>query len=187
VRELAVAAAYAAAAGVLVFIMPFALAQHPSFGGGGYAAAAPVAPLILPTEASSAERMVTLIGGWNMFLEHPIFGAGLGAFRNLNILATSGIPLVIHSTALWLLAELGLVGFLIFAVPGFYVWFSQWRLATRDDAAAIITLCFLGFAVMSGPADMVYQRTFWLMVGAALAVPLLQEARSGDASAPLPG
>jgi len=25
--------------------------------------------------------------------------------------------------------------------------------------------------VMSGPADMVYQRTFWLLIGAALAMP----------------
>jgi hypothetical protein len=72
-------------------------------------------------------------------LDHPVFGAGLGAFRNQMILTLDGLPLVIHSTAVWLLAELGIVGFLIFAES-----FT--------------------------PGDMLYQRTFWLLIGAALAV-----------------
>ena len=52
---------------------------------------------------------MTLVGGWKLFVGHPLFGAGLGAYRHEDILASSRIPLVIHSTALWLLAELGLV------------------------------------------------------------------------------
>jgi O-antigen ligase len=170
ILDLVVALISALAAACVIFFIPVVVAHLPSLSS---AAAVSVRPQLIPTEASSAERFVTIIGGWKMFLEHPIFGAGLGAFRNLHILATSGIPLVIHSAPLWLLAELGLVGFLIFAIPGFYVWFSEWRLAARDPAAAIIALCFVGFAVMSGPADMVYQRTFWLIVGASLAVPQL--------------
>jgi O-antigen ligase len=127
-------------------------------------------PEIIPAVSSSAERLTTLVGGWKLFVEHPIFGAGLGAFRNEHILAASGIPLVIHSTALWLLAELGLVGFLIFAAPAVYICFTEWRRAARDQTSALIILCFVGFSIMSGPADMVYQRTYWLMLGAALAV-----------------
>jgi uncharacterized membrane protein YbhN (UPF0104 family) len=176
-REVLGSFGFAIAVVAIVALIPIAsdhLASPASIHGQ---VAGSALPAILPTEASSTERLVTLSGGWKMFLEHPIFGAGLGAFRNLNILATSGIPLVIHSTALWLLAELGLLGFLVFAIPGFYIWASEWRLAARDPTAAIITLCFVGFAVMSGPADMVYQRTFWLLIGAALAVPrLLREA-----------
>jgi O-antigen ligase len=128
-------------------------------------------PGITPSNASTQERLVSIVGGWKLFVEHPIFGAGLGAFRNELILATSGIPLLIHSTALWLLAELGLVGFLAFAVPAIHVWMTEWRRAPHDQAAAIVALCFLAFAVMSGPADMVYQRTFWFVIGAALALP----------------
>jgi hypothetical protein len=182
IRDLVAAVGCAVVAGVLVLLLQI-LAPYLPFGGAEYGAE-PVVPHIFPTEASSSERLLTLVGGWKMFADHPIFGAGLGAFRNLNILATSGIPLVIHSTALWLLAELGLLGFLIFAIPGFYVWFSQWRAVRSDPAAAIIAFCFLGFAVMSGPADMVYQRTFWLMVGAALAVPRPIESGSEAAIAP---
>jgi hypothetical protein len=126
---------------------------------------------IVPSGASTHERMSTIIGGWKLFIAHPIFGAGLGAFRNENILAASGIPLVIHSTALWMLAELGLVGFLTFSVPAVYVWVTEWHHAHLEPESAIIALCFVAFAVMSAPADMFYQRTFWLLIGAALALP----------------
>lgn len=139
-------------------------------------------PAILPSGASTDERLVTLIGGWKLFVGHPLFGAGLGAFRNQMILASSGIPLVIHSTALWLLAELGLIGFLAFAVPGTYVWVTEWRRASYERVSAFTVLCILAFAVMSGPADMVYQRTFWLMIGAALALPNFQRDRANSRS-----
>jgi O-antigen ligase len=171
-REAAIGLVCAVAVAVLVTtILPLI--------GGSFSSGPEVSvqPLIVPTEASTAERWITIVGGWNLFLEHPILGAGLGAFRNQMILAKSGIPLVIHSTALWLLAELGLVGFLAFSVPGFYVWITEWRRAPREPASAVVALCFVGFAVMSGPADMVYQRTFWLLVGAALAVPRLKDSR----------
>ena len=105
-----------------------------------------------------------------MFLSHPVFGAGLGAFRNELILSTSGIPLIIHSTPVWLLAEMGIVGFAVFAVGALYVFFNEWRHARKDQASALIVLCFVAFAVMSGPADIFYQRTFWLLVGAGLAL-----------------
>jgi O-antigen ligase len=146
---------------------------------------ASVVPDIVPESGSTAERVESLIRGWGLFVEHPFFGAGLGAFNHLDIRTGGGIPLVIHSTPLWLLAELGLFGFLVFAIPGFYVWFSQGRLADRDPSAALISLCCMGLAVMSGPADMLYQRAFWLLIGAALAVPLLQQARPEKANAPL--
>jgi hypothetical protein len=126
---------------------------------------------IVPSSASTHERIITIIGGWNLFIAHPIFGAGLGAFRNEHILAASGIPLVIHSTAFWLLAELGLVGFLTFSVPAVYVWATEWFHARHQPESAVITLCFVALAVMSAPADMFYQRTFWLLIGAALALP----------------
>jgi hypothetical protein len=135
-------------------------------------------PPILQTPISIHERMLTIIGGLKLFLAHPFFGTGLGTFRNQNILATSGIPLLIHSTALWLLAELGIVGFLVFAVPFLYVFTTEWRHARTEKASTIIVLCFVAFAVMSGPADMLYQRTFWLLVGAALALIPQQSAHT---------
>ena len=128
-------------------------------------------PPIVPTESSTHERLVSIFGGLKLFAAHPIFGAGLGAFRNEMILGPNSVPLLIHSTAVWLLAELGLVGFLVFAVPASYVWVCEWLRGRQSQASAAVALCCVAFAVMSGPADMIYQRTFWLLIGAALAVP----------------
>lgn len=175
IREIALALGGSACIAVILTIGVPALFHIPAAGPG-----------IIPTEASTEERMMTLVGGWKLFLGHPIFGAGLGAFRHQDILATSGIPLVIHSTALWLLAELGAVGFLIFAISGTYVSATEWLRARResDPASAVIALCIVGFAIMSGPADMIYQRTFWLLMGTALALPRRQIGKE-DASAEL--
>ncbi|MEJ2625790.1 MAG: O-antigen ligase family protein [Pseudolabrys sp.] len=172
VRELATAFAGAAVfVGIVVavsFKMPSLMHHTHSAVSHGL-----IVPQFLPTHSSMSERFVSLVGAWKLFVSHPIFGGGLGAYVSQKNMTADGIPLVIHSTELWLLAELGLVGFLVFAILGGYVWFTEWRVAGVDSAAAVVALCFLGFAVMSVPADMLYQRTFWLVVGAALAVPRL--------------
>ena len=81
-----------------------------------------------------------------------------------------GTPLVIHSTPVWLLAELGVLGFVVFVGSAIYVFIRQWRYAPKEPGSALIILSFVAFAVMSGPADMLYQRTFWLVFGAGLAL-----------------
>lgn len=127
-------------------------------------------PSIVPSAASTEERMISILGGLKLFVEHPIFGAGLGAFRNQMIFVSSTQPLLIHSTAVWLLAELGIMGFLVFAIPATYAFANEWVYARKEQASALIVMCLVAFAVMATPADMLYQRTLWLVVGAALAV-----------------
>src|SRR5205085_10502708 len=122
-------------------------------------------PVVVPTQTSTLERVNSLVGGLELFAEHPIFGAGLGAFQNQKILTSNGLPLVIHSTAIWLLAESGIVGFLTFALPALYVFVSECRCARRDETSALIVLCLTAFAVMAAPADMLYQRAFWFVIG----------------------
>jgi O-antigen ligase len=129
----------------------------------------PVAPELIPNASSTHERLLSLVEGWKLFETAPLFGAGLGAFRNLGLEgSTKGIPLLIHSTALWLLAELGVIGFLVFAASFLRIFWQELKSRT-EEASAVAVLCLVGFAVMSGPADMLYQRTFWLLMGAALA------------------
>jgi hypothetical protein len=127
-------------------------------------------PEMVPSAASTEERLISILGGLKLFVEHPIFGAGLGAFRNQMIFVASPQPLLIHSTAVWLLAELGVVGLLVFAVPATYAFANEWVHARKETASMLIVLCFVAFAVMAAPADMLYQRTFWLFLGAGLAV-----------------
>jgi hypothetical protein len=166
-RETLLLAAGTAAVAALVAIMP-------ELSGATGATGAPAiqgAPEFMLASSSNQERMLTITGGLSLFADHPLFGAGLVAFRNQLILATSGIPLLIHSTAVWLLAELGLMGFLVFTASFIFVFVKEWNHARTEPTSALIVLCFVAFAVTSGPADMLYQRTFWLLIGAALALP----------------
>lgn len=121
--------------------------------------------------ANFAERMETLTGGLRLFYEHPLFGAGLGAYRNEAHPSTTGEPLVIHSTYIWLLAETGLFGLLAFVTPAAAVVMRELRRVRVDATAAAVVLCFVAMAIMGVPADMLYQRTFWILAGALLIVP----------------
>jgi hypothetical protein len=163
-REVALALAYAAGVALVAATLPYLFSKLLGIP------LQTLMPEIIPSAASSQERLFSIAEGLKLFVAHPIVGAGLGAFRSQLILATSGQPLLIHSTAVWLLAELGLVGFLAFMVPAIYVFANEWPLASKQQASALIVLCFVTFAVMASPADMLYQRTFWLLVGAALAM-----------------
>jgi hypothetical protein len=60
--------------------------------------------------------------------------------------------------------------FLAFVIPAIYVFVNEWKYARKKQASALIVLCFVAIGVMSGPADMLYQRTFWLLIGAGLAL-----------------
>jgi hypothetical protein len=114
---------------------------------------------------SFAERFKSLQGGLTLFVEHPLFGAGLGAYMNAQ--TQIGNPLVIHSTPLWLLAELGLTGFSVF------VWFG-WRVtrvtaSSQNSESKALLLIVIGFCTMAAVHDMMYQRSIWLLAGALLA------------------
>lgn len=127
------------------------------------------------TEGDSAyvpnsDRWMSFVGAIKMFLKHPIFGGGLGAF----VFAAEqkhGKFLIIHSTPLWLLAETGLVGFLVFAVPYVSVLHREIRESLKghaDSARILLVLSLLAFGVMSQVHDLMYQRAFWFLLGAAI-------------------
>jgi hypothetical protein len=136
-----------------------------------------VAPTVIVETTNTQGRLMSILGGWQLFLEHPLLGAGLGAFRNKLIMFQSDQPLLIHSTSVWLLAELGVVGLVTFATPAVFALVVELRRRYTDSAGQLIALCLIAFGVMSLPADMLYQRTFWLLFGAAL---MLKPAPSRD-------
>jgi hypothetical protein len=120
-------------------------------------------------ESSNAERMTSLVGGWHLVQSYPLFGAGLGAFIE-DFKRENGTALVIHSTPLWLAAELGIVGFTAFVIPFVRVLaFEFHRPAPRDQAGIFLILSLLAFGIISLAHDLLYQRALWLLAGAALA------------------
>jgi len=157
-REIATAALCALAI-VLLILAAAWLVGNTSFVG---------TPQIIVSTTNTEGRMLSILGGLQLFLQHPISGAGLGAFRNKLIFYSSDQPLLIHSTCVWLLAELGIVGLITFATPAISVLAAELRRRAADFAGQLLVLCLVAFGVMSLPADMLYQRTFWLLFGAAL-------------------
>ncbi|HXF90148.1 MAG TPA: lysylphosphatidylglycerol synthase transmembrane domain-containing protein [Xanthobacteraceae bacterium] len=83
VRAARVQVIAAAVASGAICVVGVWLAETAAQGATGH-----LFPPVLSTASSTQERIVTLLGGWRMFLEHPILGAGLGAFRNGQILSS---------------------------------------------------------------------------------------------------
>jgi Lysylphosphatidylglycerol synthase TM region/O-Antigen ligase len=123
--------------------------------------------LAVVSPGSDTEHMTSLIDGWAMFVSHPIFGAGLGAFMSQEI--QKGTPLVIHSTPLWLLAEMGLLGLLVMLAPIVRIFCCEMQHRKTDIAGRILVLIITAFAVVANVHEIMYQRAFWLLLGASLA------------------
>lgn len=137
----------------------------PDFSVGASAIALPVS-----SQESDSLRLTLLTASFDMWLKNPLFGAGLGAFYHESS-ELLGIDVIIHNTALWILAEFGVVGFALFAAP--FICIFKYALSgcgLRVVRNALIML-FLVFAVMSLFHEVFYQRIFWVFLGACIAVP----------------
>ncbi|MCX7311485.1 MAG: lysylphosphatidylglycerol synthase transmembrane domain-containing protein [Alphaproteobacteria bacterium] len=120
-------------------------------------------------ESVTLQHIQTVKDGLRMFLAHPLFGAGLGAYMELQTRLSSE-PQMIHSTLVWLLAEIGLAGTAVFLAAAWRLLIDALR--RRGDPAALLLLLILcSLAVMSLVHEMLYQRAFWLLLGAVLAMP----------------
>lgn len=129
-------------------------------------------------DSSNVERFTSWKGAFELFREYPVFGAGLGAY----VIGQADQPKdkvhIIHSTALWLLAEFGLIGFLVFSFPAFRLLMQEGKEIGDDPVSTFIVLTLIAFAAMSIAHEMLYQRAFWMLLGAGLAyVPALPVGR----------
>jgi len=110
----------------------------------------------------------------DMWLSHPIFGAGMGAFL-AHYLETTGVAFVIHNSGLWILAEMGLVGLVLFLPLPWaiiaHLLRSRGEKLEWDDCALLY--CLIGVVVFSLAHDMLYQRILWFMLGLLAANKLL--------------
>lgn len=129
-------------------------------------------PVTIDVPGSQVERLKSILDGFAMFLAHPIFGAGLGAYMHEQI--GKGSPLIIHSTPLWIAAEMGAIGLGIFVWTAARIFRAAWR--WRNTAGGLLVLMLVAFAVMSSAHELLYQRALWLLLGAALALPAVQPA-----------
>ena len=130
---------------------------------------------------SDAQRWQTIVDGWHLWIERPIFGHGLGAYVQSQ-LSKSGTFVVFHSVPIWLMAEMGIIG-LVVGVTAFVFLLSGAARLTRDPALrdwgvglVMILICW-GAATLVH--DFTFQRVFWFFVGLAFGVwPAANRARS---------
>lgn len=119
----------------------------------------------LDTGFSGQEHYETILEGLEMFMSFPIFGAGLGAFLTMPSQATP--PVIIHSTPVWLLAEMGLAGVSVFAATfisaGIYLFNNR-----RQVFGCVGLIVLLVVAVFGQAHEILYQRPIWLILGLVL-------------------
>ena len=148
----------------------------------------------MSTPSSINEHSMSIIEGLKMWTEHPIIGSGLGSFTNTTF-RENGEPLIIHSTIVWVLAEMGLVGLVVVAwFPIAWLvktWRHVWnkrRLSldalSRNDFALLSLV--LTFGVFSLAHDVAYQRLFWFLLGSLVSSATARQfvRRSGAAQLP---
>jgi hypothetical protein len=119
-------------------------------------------------DASDTVRLQSIIGGIQIWLEHPFFGGGLGSFL-LSREAAGLKSLVILSVPVWFLAEMGLVGLLA------YFWFAgaitlRGVSGLREGhfyASSLLAIVVI-FVLMGLVHDIFAQRTFWFAASLAL-------------------
>lgn len=118
------------------------------------------------TEVSDQGRLEMLLAAVNAWWHHPILGGGLGSFLQ-DSTGSLGLEMIIHNTLLWLMAEVGLVGVAPFIVTFSLIVRSAWGRRRSDTIRAHgLLLLMLVFAVMSQFHEVLYQRIFWLSLGA---------------------
>lgn len=116
--------------------------------------------------SSDSEHFETVREGIIMFKENMIFGTGLGVFIEQ---WRSDNPVLIHNSLVWLLAEFGLVGALVFFVPAIRIVVQEMRrFRSNDSAGHLLILVLTGFGAMSLFHELLYQRAMWFLLGAAL-------------------
>ena len=120
-------------------------------------------------EMSNIDRWRSIIGGLQLVVRPtPLLGPGLVVFIENNR-DSSGDPLVIHNTPVWLLVEFGLLGAGIFG--WFFLLLGRHALekGTRSPQRRVVAMLLLSFAIFSLVHEILYQRIFWLVLGATLA------------------
>lgn len=118
--------------------------------------------------ASDALRWQTMIAGLQQWLHYPVFGRGLGSFLLEQQLTEKSVPLVIHSDPIWFLAEMGIVGFVGYAIC--IGSFASWAMTggVLDNRKLGVLIAVMLFTLMGFVHDIFFQRTFWFAIGLML-------------------
>jgi len=103
--------------------------------------------------------------------EHPLLGTGLGVFYWHELQAAEAMPALIHTSALWVMTEMGLVGLFLYGGLLVAVLLALWRARGNNASQPLHTGVLLLVVVLLGislATETLYQRYLWLFLGLAL-------------------
>ena len=106
------------------------------------------------------DRIQNYLSGFSMWMDYFIFGAGIGAFIEREVTTT------IHNSTLWIAAETGVIGLLLFAILPFSITRHIWK-AQRPLNPQILSILFCTIIIIlfSQAHEILYQRVIWLLIG----------------------
>ncbi len=146
----------------------------------------PYLSITVQRTSSDSERWLSIIEGWELWLKHPLLGAGLGGYVQERIEAGRKF-LVIHSVPVWLMAETGLVGLLVTGTVLAMLVNHAFQLMARPDRHGWGIGLLLILACMSAAGlvhDLFFQRSFWFLLGLYVAAGFLPEERQNGSPRP---
>ena len=149
-------------------------------------------------DPSMEQRSKILEVGTRVVAAHPIIGVGFGAFEKAfddykGAEISTGSSRAAHNTALRILGETGLVGFIPSIVFVFvflrYLIRAYRKIPDRRRrilmASVVISIC--AFLLMSLALDMMFEPHFWVMVGLSLALASRYVVPAAGLTTPFPG
>lgn len=128
------------------------------------------------------ERLRTTEMALQLWREAPLLGIGIGGFMHQYAQATGGGLFALHTSALWLLVEMGIVGLGFFAAMFVALFWGIQRRARREGDGISAALCaiLLFAAGASVGTEIIYQRHLWFLIGLAAACPGAWSATVGS-------
>lgn len=125
--------------------------------------------------SSVNHRLLLTHQALDLWSSTPVLGAGLGAFFAQQKLTNPDQPATIHTSALWLLAETGIIGLAFFCCFFLYCARALWRVRDYSDPqSAVLVTAVLAVLVVAAIAsigtELLYQRHLWFLLGLAWAV-----------------
>jgi O-antigen ligase len=134
----------------------------------GYASRNPIV-----VDSGVSQRWQATTTALELWREAPILGIGIGGFAYNNRKHDPGSFNTLHTSALWLLVETGIVGLLLFGcILALLGWFLMKRACNSGDEITTAICVVLAFAVgASLGTEVIYQRYLWFLVGMVVALP----------------
>lgn len=103
-----------------------------------------------------------------LWLEHPVMGAGLGSVLARQQGAANNLRDIVDCTTLWLLAETGMAGNILFISFYCLSLTALWRRRNNPLQKSVFYI-LIAFGIMSLAHELLYTRFLWLLMGLALA------------------